>query len=199
MEWTIPLQKLEVGKVNVGAFLNGAKPLVPLAYVDGQIHFPALNILLPPLLVKQYDPQTGKLDVSLKESPTALQKLMALQKTLFQLVLNQQTNWFGRQSKTTADLDELFQPMIENDILHLYCPVTIQEKRTGAECILVYTGNGLVKGVRPGHIQPGNTIRVAFRLQGISFHNNPVNGQWSGKFRFQHKILGIFTKNSTPA
>jgi hypothetical protein len=194
MEWTIPLQKLEVAKVNVGAFLNGTKPLVPLAYVDGQIHFPALNILLPPLPVKFYDPQTGKLDVSLKESAGAQQKLVALQKTLFQLVVNQQSNWFGKQSKSQEDLNELFQPMIENDTLHLYCPVTIQEKRTGAESILVYTGNTIVKGVRPGHIQPGNTIRVAFRLQGISFHNNPVNGQWSGKFRFQHKILGIFTK-----
>lgn len=192
MEWTIPLQKLEVAKVNVGAFLNGLKPLVPLAYVDGQIQFPALNILLPPLIVKQYDPQTGRLDVSLKECPSAQQKLIALQKTLFQLVMNQQNNWFGRQSKSQQDLEALFQPMIENDILHLYCPVTIQEKRTGAELILVYSSKNLVKGVRPGHIQPGNTIRVAFRLQGISFHNNPVNGQWSGKFRFQHKILGIF-------
>jgi hypothetical protein len=192
MEWTIPLQKLEVSKVNVGAFLHGTKPLVPLAYIDGQIQFPSLNILLPPLTVKCYDPQTGKLDVSLKESPAALQKLLALQKTLFQLVVNQQNNWFGRQSKSQEDLSSLFQPMIENDILHLYCPVTIQEKRTGAECILVYTSKTHTKGVRPGHIQPGNTIRVAFRLQGISFHNNPLNGQWSGKFRFQHKILGIF-------
>lgn len=192
MEWTIPLQKLEVGKVNVGAFLHGTKPLVPLAYVDGQIHFPALNILLPPLLVKSYDPQTGKLDVSLKESPSALQKLLALQKTLFQLVLNQQNSWFGKQSKSPEDLTALFQPMIESETLHLYCPVTVQDKRTGAESILVYSENTLVKGVRPNHIQPGNTIRVAFRLQGISFHNNPSSGQWSGKFRFQHKILGIY-------
>lgn len=192
MEWTIPLQKLEVGKVNVGAFLNGIKPLVPLAYVDGQIQFPALNILLPPLLVKAYDPQTGKLDVSLKESPLAYQKLLALQKTLFQLVLNQQTNWFGTQSRNQDDLTTLFQPMIENDTLHLYCPVTVQDKKTGAESILVYSQHTISKGVRPGHIQPGNTIRVAFRLQGISFHTSPVNGQWSGKFRFQHKILGIY-------
>jgi len=192
MEWTIPLQKLEVGKVNVGTFLNGTKPLVPLAYVDGQIHFPALNILLPPLVVKTYEPQTGKLDVSLKESPIAYQKLLALQKTLFQLVVNQQNNWFGRQSRSHEDLNSLFQPMIENDTLHLYCPVTVQDKKTGAECILVYSQNTLSKGVKAGDIQPGSTIRVAFRLQGISFHNNPVNGQWSGKFRFQHKILGIY-------
>ena len=196
MEWSIPLQKLEVSKISIGPFLQGVKPLVPVSYLDGQLHIPSLSILLPHCTVKQHDPQTGKLDISLAGNAPTLQKLLLLQKTLLHTVVSRQDAWFPNDTKTLQELEALFQPMIEGDVLHLYCPVTIQDKRSGAELIFVYQADGTrTHGVRPGHIRAGDSIRVAFRIQGISFHNHPLNNRWSGKFRFQHKIVAVF--NST--
>lgn len=200
MEWAIPLQKLEVSKVQVGKMICGQKPLVPLSYSDGQIHLPTLSLLLTNALVKYYDPQTGKLDISLSSDSQAIQKIRSLQNTLLSVVGSQQTAWFSQEYRQLEQLQKLFQPMIENDILHLYCPVTIQEKRSGAESIVVFQGEDLhTQGVRPGHLKTGDTVRIALRIQGISFHTNPSYGQWTGKFRLQHKIIALYIKPSIPA
>ena len=47
MEWAIPLQKLELGKVQIGNIKNYDKMIAPLAYFDGTNTFNNLNILLP--------------------------------------------------------------------------------------------------------------------------------------------------------
>ena len=60
MEWSVPIQKLEVSKVHVGPLQKSPKPLTPLAYMDGPFILQNLNILLPPLAVQLYDEQSGK-------------------------------------------------------------------------------------------------------------------------------------------
>ena len=60
MEWTIPIQKLEVNKIRVGPLQKNLKPLTPLSYADGPIVFQNLNLLLPPLTVHEYDASSGK-------------------------------------------------------------------------------------------------------------------------------------------
>ncbi len=122
MEWTIPLQKLEVGKVNVGNVRYGEKPMAPLAYFDGPIHMPSMNILLPPLQVKEYDPNTGRLRLSLQDMTQTNSKLSALQDTLLNFVFSKQSTWFPGSRRTADELRLLFQPFVENQCLHLYCP-----------------------------------------------------------------------------
>ena len=198
MEWVIPLQKLEVNKVQMGTFINGAKPLAPLSYVDGEIQFPSLSLLLPHLTVKSYDPQSGKLALILRESPSAYNKLQALQSTLLSAVLANQTAWFNQPRRDLAELQALFQPMIEGDILHLYCPVSVQDKKNGGvDSIMVYRsekGGPVLSshGLRPAYLQPGDSLRISLRIQGISFHNHPTFAEWTGKFRLQHKIIALF-------
>lgn len=197
MEWVIPVQKLEVGKVNIGTLVAGLKPLVPLSYRDNNVHFSSLSILLPHLLVKAYDSRSGRLDISLKESPQALQKLQAIQSTLLTAVLQNQVSWFSQEVRTYQELQRLFQPMIEGDILHLYCPVTVQDKRGVQDSIVVFRkeGGGTIEnyqGMRAQFLQPGDTVRIAMRIQGISFHNHPNVGEWTGKFRLQHRIMAMF-------
>jgi hypothetical protein len=198
MEWVIPLQKLEVNKVQMGSFINGVKPLAPLSYVDGEIHFPSLSLLLPHLTVKSYDPQSGKLALILRESPTAYNKLQALQTTLLSAVLTNQTAWFNQPRRELAELQALFQPMIEGDILHLYCPVSVQDKKNGGvDSIMVYRsekGGAVLSshGLRPAYLQPGDSLRISLRIQGISFHNHPTFAEWTGKFRLQHKIIALY-------
>jgi hypothetical protein len=197
MEWTIPLQKLEVSKVLVGKIIYGQKPLVPLSYSDGQIHFPSLSLLLPQAVVKVYDPQTGRLDISLASETQAIQKFRSLQNTILAAVNNQQYAWFNQESRPLEQLQKLFQPMIENDILHLYCPVTVQEKRSASvDTIAVFHEDTFTQGVKPSDIKAGDTIRIALRIQGISFHTHPSYGQWTGKLRLQHKIISLFIKDS---
>ena len=187
MEWVIPIQKLEVGKVNIGGLLAGLKPLVPLSYKDGHVQFSCLSLLLPHLPVKSYDARSGKLDISLKENPQALQKLQAIQSSLLTAVLHQQVAWFGQEARSFQELQRLFQPMIEGDILHLYCPVTTQEKKGIQDTIVVFRKekNGTLdsyQGMRAQFLQPGDLVRIALRIQGISFHNHPNVGEWTGKF-----------------
>ncbi len=198
MEWVIPIQKLEVGKVNIGTLMAGLKPLVPLSYRDGHIHFSCLSILLPHLLVKAYDARTGKLDISLKENPQTLQKLQAIQSTLLSAVLQQQVSWFGQEARSFQELQRLFQPMVDGDVLHLYCPLSTQEKKGIQDSIVVFRkGQEGTQGMRPNMIQPGDMVRVALRIQGISFHNHPNVGEWSGKFRLQHRIMALYVVPST--
>ena len=82
MEWSIPLQKLEVGKVQIGEIQHREKPLVPLAYFDGQNNFLNLNIFLPKLKVQEFDTKSGKLILSLNHLNWCEAKLNALQSTI---------------------------------------------------------------------------------------------------------------------
>jgi hypothetical protein len=207
MEWVIPLQKLEVNKVQTGTFMNGMKPLAPLYYMDGETQFPSLAILLPALPVKIYEPDTGKLVLSLASGSSAsMNKLQALQNSLLMYVYNNQGVWFNQARRDFAELQQLFQPMVEGDLLHLYCPVSVQDKKSGGvDSIVVYRtdasrtdGSTVVgsQGVRPHFLQPGDSVRVCLRIQGISFHNHPAYGEWTGKFRLQHKIIALYIKSA---
>jgi hypothetical protein len=187
MEWTIPLQRLEVSKVNVGTVRYGDKPMAPLAYFDGPIHMPSMNILLPPLVVKEYEPHTGRLRLSLENMTQTSQKLSALQDTLLSLVFSKQSSWFPGSRRTAEELRSLFQPFVESQSLHLYCPSNL----TGSSGISFWNGSWK-RGVDPHSIQKGDVLRVGFRIQGISFQQNQLQDLWTGRFRLQHKILYIF-------
>lgn len=189
MEWSVPIQKLEVSKIKIGLLQKSLKPLTPLSYVDGPFTLHHLNILLPPLTIKEYDSQTGKLVLHLQDSNPTLQKLSALQDSFLQSVFMNQRQWFPESSRTKEQFQSLFQPFLENNNLHLYCPIQTQEKK---HFLHVWKkGNWNVLSA-PGLLEKGDTIRVALRLQGISFQTNPVSGIWTGRFRVQHRIFSIY-------
>ena len=178
--------------------MNGIKPLAPLYYMDGETHFPSLSLLLPALIVKIYEPNTGKLVLSLKDSAASTNKLQALQASLLSYVYANQVAWFNQGRRDLAELQQLFQPMVEGDMLHLYCPVSVQDKKSGGvDSIVVFRsekGGPIIgsQGVRPTFLQPGDSVRVCLRIQGISFHNHPAHGEWTGRFRLQHKIIALY-------
>jgi hypothetical protein len=188
MEWAVPLQKIDVNKINVGQIRYGEKPLAPLAYSDGPIHLPSVNILLPPLLVKDYDPQTGRLKLSIQDNTAVLHTLSSLQETLLKIVFQKQSEWFPGSRKTSEELHVFFQPFVENNIINLYCPSAV----TGNISIPIWKDRVWSKGVTTGSIVKGDTIRVGLRIQGISFQHNLEADIWTGRFRLQHKILQVF-------
>lgn len=208
MEWCVPLQKLEVGKVHLGPLysqqsstlrvLREKKPIAPLGYVDGQTVLPSLNILLPILTVQSYNAQTGRLEISLDNS-FSIAKLQALQQTLLNAITVYQQTWFGSMTFSHEDVLRFFQPMIENNVLHLYCPVINrpvneeQRKYTG-NLTRIWVQNEWQDGLLPGVLKSGQRIRIALQIQGISLQLQ--NDQWTGRSRLQHRILGILIQTS---
>ena len=188
MEWAVPLQKIDVNKIIVGQIRYGEKPLAPLAYHDGPIHLPSVNLLLPALLVKDYDPQTGRLKLSIQDNGTVLRTLSSLQETLLKIVFQKQSEWFPGSRKSSEELHVFFQPFVENNIINLYCPSTL----TGNTSIPIWKNDIWSKGVHSGSILKGDMIRVGLRIQGISFQHNMEADLWTGRFRLQHKILQVF-------
>jgi hypothetical protein len=189
MEWTIPIQKLEVNKIQVGQLQKSVKPLTPLSYTDGPIVFQNLNLLLPPLSIKEYDSVTGKLILHLGESPQTLSKLIAIQESLLTSVFVNQKLWFPESNRTKEQITNSFQPFVESNNLYLYCPLQSQEKR---HTIYIWKDGEWKRFAATGLIQKGDSIRVAMRLQGISYQMNSTNGLWTGRFRAQHKISCIY-------
>lgn len=185
MEWCIPLQRLEVGKVQIGDIQHSDKSLVPLAYFDGQNNFLNLCILLPKLTVQEFDPSNGKLVLSLKENPACEAKLKALQNTLLSAVFIQQHLWFPETLYSQEMINSSFKPIVQNGLLHLYYPIKITSD------IHIYKNGVWNTKFLPGLINTNDKIRIMFRIQGISFHKNNYNNIWSGKFRLQHRIHAV--------
>lgn len=211
MEWCIPLQKLEVGKVHLGPLYSqqqitigrpprDKKPVAPLGYVDGQVVLPALNILLPLLTVQSYNAQTGRLEVAIENS-FSIGKLQALQQTLLNAITVYQQGWFGSTTFSHDEIIHSFQPMIENNILHLYCPVIARPVNTADEqykytgnLTRIWVNNEWQDGLLPGVLKSGQRIRIALQIQGISLQLQ--NDHWTGRSRLQHRILGILIQTN---
>ena len=188
MEWAIPLQKLEVGKVQIGDILHTDKAIVPLAYFDGQNNFPNLNILLPILKVAEFDPKTGKLLLNLSGSSHFEAKLVALQTTLLNAVFIQQNQWF-QNIYSYETLIQQFKPIIENSLLNLYFPTI--SNAGDKHMIKIYKNGKWHTKYEPGLLQANDNVRIMFRIQGLCFHKHQYNNSWSGKFRLQHRICAI--------
>lgn len=189
MEWTVPIQKLELAKILPGSFQQSTKPLTPLEYKDGTFHLKYLNILLPPLTIREYDASTGKLSLYLPDGSHILSKLTALQESLLLLVHQHQKTWFPESNRSKEQIQNFFQPFVEGNSLHLYCPLQTQEKKY---FLHLWKENSWLRLNQPGLLQKGDTVRVALRLQGISYQTNPTTNTWTGRFRVQHRIMCIY-------
>lgn len=198
MEWTIPIQKLELQKITPGSLTNAVKPLTPLEYKDGAFHLKHLNILLPPLVIKEYDGTSGRLLLTLPENSPIYHKMMALQESLLLLVHQHQKSWFPDSNRTKENIQYFFQPFVEGNQLNLYCPLQSQDKKY----FLHIWKEGVWSRLNaPGTLQKGDVLRIALRLQGISYQTNTQSGSWTGRFRVQHRIMCIYhcsTKSSSP-
>jgi hypothetical protein len=191
MEWTVPAQTFTVSNVDIVAPSKSQKPIAALGYKDDDISMPCFSTLLPPLPIKSYDSETGKLVLSLVGAPAILNKLVALQTRILQTIHANYTTWFpSERQRSLEETANSFQPLIQNNCIHLYCPlVTVGSFNE----ISVFSGTSWSKGVIPATmLAPGKTIRAAIRLQSISFHQHPVSKVLTGRFRIQHRILTIF-------
>ncbi len=198
MEWVIPLQTYQIEHLQLGPITNTAKPLVPLQYKDADLVFPTVAILLPPLPIKSYDVATGRLVLSTVGAPISCTKLQTMQDHLIHAVSSHQSSWFPSALglKKSGEIRAGFQPMIHDQELHLYCPMT----ELPAPGIQLYSDGAWKRctgALAAGTLVPGATVRIAIRILGLSFHIHQGTGQWSGKFRLQHKIIAILCTNTS--
>lgn len=190
MEWLIPIQTFQVDNVQLGTITSGNKPLMPFAYKDGDMHFNSLSFLLPMLTVKSYDVATGRLVLSTHGSAQTLNKLTTFQDILLTTVNANHSAWFpGPATRKQQDVRGGYQPMITNSEIHLYCPVS----DTGSTIPFHVDGEWSATGIQSERLQSGAKVRVALRIQGLSFHIHTASNQWTGKFRLQHKIIAILS------
>lgn len=201
MEWCIPLQKLELGKIKLGTLAirpnREKKPMIPLSYTDGQFNMPILTLLLPHLTVDSYNSANGRLELLLENSIMET-KLKSIQESLLTSLGNSQISWFGKKDFSYEDIYSLFQPMVEGNKLHLYCPSTLVEKRKGNGVIKLWKDDSFVEGVRPGLLVPGQRVRVALQLQGISIQLGVNDNQWTGRSRLQHRVVCLLIQTPKP-
>jgi len=188
MEWTIPLQNLEISNICVAKPTHGSKLISPISYEDDLAGFYNLSILLPSLPIKSYDAVSGRLQISL-QGQGVLTKLQQFQEMIISTVHANQATWFpGEKISEKEDIRHGFQPFIEHGLLNLYCPCATPNE------IYNYTGKQWVRGaLQPSMFTTGRTMRLAIKIQGISFHQHHLSKMWTGKFRLQHRIIAIMT------
>lgn len=186
----MPAQSFLTANVHIAAPQKTQKPVAALAYKDNDITLPCFSVLLPPLPIKSYDSETGKLVLSLLGVPAILTKFIALQTRILQTIHSNYTTWFP--SERQYSLEEIsggFQPLIQNNSLHLYCPLLTVGSFNE---ISIFSGTSWSKGSIPAALlSPGKLIRAAIRLQSISFHQHPLTKALTGRFRIQHRILAL--------
>jgi len=199
MEWQLPIQKVEIGNINIGSPWSSRglaqKPMAPLSYFGAQFRLPFLSILFPPLCVVEYVPATGKLVLDMSETSLASIKLNTLQDTLINAIMYHQMAWF----KTDLVVEEVrqgFQPIIQDNKLILHCPYTDMSQVNAGK--VLFKNVPIYKGgwgeFKPEDLATGTRVRVAVKIHGISFLNRNESSEWSGRCRLQHKVLGVIVQ-----
>ena len=203
MEWQLPVQKLEIGNVNIGSpwgraggrgYQGGhesSKAMAPLSYFGTQFRMPFVSILFPPLPIVEYVPATGKLTLDMSETSLASIKMSILQETLINAVLYHQHGWF----KTEYSKDEIrngFQPLFQENHLHFHCPIgSAASGGPSGRTVPIYRDGAWSPALAPGDLKAGMRIRIAVKIHGISFL---MHETWTGRCRLQHRIQGILVQ-----
>jgi hypothetical protein len=202
MEWQLPIQKVEIGNINIGSPWAREhrreyeqKPMAPLSYFGTQFRIPFVSLLFPPLPVVEYNAATGKLVLDMSGTSLACIKMNTFQETLIGAIVYHQHGWF-KSNYSREDVKGGFQPIFNDNKLSLYCP----SATTGSAVrgIPIYTSGVWKTNFTQEDLTVGRRVRVAVKIHGISFLNSN-DGTWSGRCRLQHRILGMITVVDPPA
>ncbi len=208
MEWQLPVQKLEIGNVNIGSpWARGggsgsghsrnqeaSKAMAPLSYFGPQYRLPSVSILFPPLPIVEFVPGTGRLVLDMSETSLGSIKMSIFQETLVNAIQYHQHGWF-KSDFTKDEIRHGFQPLFHDSHLTFHCPLggTSAGVVVGRTVPIYKGGAWLAAGTSVGaELKPGMRIRAAVKIHGISFLMN--EGKWTGRCRLQHRIQGILVQ-----
>ena len=216
MEWQLPIQKVEIGNINIGSPWarlgygesrdHVSKPMAPLSYFGTQFRLPFVSLLFPPLAIAEYNAATGKLVLDMSDSNLASIKLNTLQDTIINAIVYHQSGWFKTEF-SKEDIAAGFQPIIQNNQLQLYCPAvsatcpsdsagtsatasSLEASAPTVRSIPFFKDKGWNNAFSAEELKAGTRVRVAVKIHGISFLLG-TTGQWTGRCRLQHRVIGI--------
>jgi hypothetical protein len=219
MEWQLPIQKVEIGNINIGSPWarlgygesrdHVSKPMAPLSYFGTQFRLPFVSLLFPPLAIAEYNAATGKLVLDMSDSNLASIKLNTLQDTIINAIVYHQSGWFKTEF-SKEDIAAGFQQIIQNNQLQLYCPADSSTSPAASagtasaaslataaasacptiRSIPFFKDKGWNNAFSAEELKAGTRVRVAVKIHGISFLMGPT-GQWTGRCRLQHRVIGI--------
>ena len=201
MEWQLPIQKVEIGNINIGSPWAREhskeyeqKPMAPLSYFGTQFRIPFVSVLFPPLPILEYNHVTGKLVLDMSETSLACIKLQTLQETLISAIIYHQYGWF-KSDLSKEEVKNGFQSIFSDNHLHLYCPCVGMQQ--GIKGVPYYRNDKWNASFTAGDLSTGSKIRIAVKIHGISFLNSG-DGTWTGRCRLQHRVLGILHQVGPP-
>lgn len=184
MEWFLPIQKMTVGNIVLSP--PGARGLAALSYNDGATFcHPSLSIVIPPLPVKSYDSSSGRLVLDTSSNHLLSLKLQMLQDMLQEAIQYNQTGWFSTTYRV-EDIRNGFQPIYEDSSLILHCSL----RHAQDTCLPVWSPSGW-KAAEEDDFMVGAKVRIAMKIQGISFLFRNEQNTWTSKSRVQHRIIGV--------
>lgn len=196
MEWQLPIQKVEIGNINIGSPWAREhrreyeqKPMAPLSYFGTQFRIPFVSLLFPPLPVVEYNAGSGKLVLDMSGTSLACIKMNTFQETLIGAIVYHQHGWF-KSNLSREEVKAGFQPIFSDNKLSLYCPSAMAGQGGHVRGIPLYTDGAWKTSFTPEDLVVGRRVRVAVKIHGISFLNSQ-DGTWSGRCRLQHRILGM--------
>jgi hypothetical protein len=187
MEWTVPIQSIDINHITLSDITREQKLMATISYRDEVASMTALSMLLPTMTINSYNKENGHLVLQIP--PTHSKKLHGIQDHILKIIRARQRGWFP-DFKARPEARPKFQPIIDGDLLHVYCPVG-----TGGPYDIHTYHDGWTTGANDV-IEAGKNVRIIIRIQGVSFHQNPLTGIWTGKFRLQHRILAIYVEKS---
>lgn len=188
IEMTLPIQGIDPAHIQLSSLAAGHKLTSSIHYTHPITAMPSLSILLPSMPVHSYDSVTGHLVLQIVDT-AHMKRLNTIQEHILKLIRMHQKTWFPDFKQRGDDIRTGFQPMIEGNLLHVYCPVSTG----GPYDIHVY--NGEWSRSTKDILKIGQNVRIVLRIQGVSFHQHQATGAWTGKFRLQHRILTLYIIN----
>ena len=123
--------------------------------------------------------------IDISETNLACIKLNTFQETLQGAIVFHQHSWF-RSDFSKEDVKAGFQPILQDNCLHLHCPST----GPGLRSVPIFKDGNWSSSFDESDLAVGTRVRVAVKIHGISFLNRE-NNEWSGRCRIQHRILGM--------
>ena len=106
-----------------------------------------------------------------------------MQAKILQKINENHKTFFMDRAFTPEELRQLFQPLIEKNVLTIYIPygrndtIPIYDNIIGWKCGI----NNLIKA--------GDKIRIALKIYGISYQ---YIKSWTGRCRIQHQVFSIY-------
>lgn len=179
---SIPYQALEIGHIHLTPFQSDkyGKAIACMSYKDNSIDFEDVSVLTPPIRVNYYNSDNSRLSIDVSDQLNFKVKLNTLQEYLISTFYVHQQSFLNNNIYSHNNIRDLFQFLLEDNLLSLYIYPTI----------LIKKEDGTTSKV--SELKTGDMIRCVIRFQGISQFSN----KYGTKLRLQHSVPSIWSLDS---